>query len=60
MFILCELSPLPKSVFCSLNFTESCLMWLEEETVHVGQLHLIIVKQQQLQGKKSQTQQKEA
>lgn len=35
-------------------------MWLEEEAVHVGQLHLIIVKQQQLQGKKSQTQQKEA
>lgn len=53
-------SNLPKSVFCSLNFTEPCLMWLEEEAVHVGQLHLIIVKQQQLQGKKSQTQQKEA
>lgn len=33
-------------------------MWLEEEAVHVGQLHLIIVEQQQLQGRKSQTQQK--
>lgn len=24
-------------------------MWLEEEAVHVGQLHFVIVKQQQLQ-----------
>lgn len=26
-------------------------MWLEEEPVHVGQLHLVVVKQQQLQGR---------
>ncbi len=35
-------------------------MWLEEEPVHVGQLHIIIVKTAATAGKKSQTQQKEA
>lgn len=36
-------------------------MWLEEQAVHVGQLHFIIVKQQQLQQEENKhTQQNEA
>lgn len=38
----------PQGVFCCVDLTQSCLIWLEEKPIHVGQLHLIIVKEQQL------------
>lgn len=40
------MTPSPKRVLCGFDFTESRLVWLKEEAVHVGQLHVIIVKQQ--------------
>lgn len=41
--------PSPQCVLCRLHFAEPCLMRLEEEAVHIGQLHFVIIKQQQLQ-----------
>lgn len=35
-------------MFSSFHFAESCLVRLEEQSVHVGQLHFIIVEEQQL------------
>lgn len=40
---------IPERVFCCFHFTETCLMRLEEQPVHVGQFHFIVVKQEQLQ-----------
>lgn len=37
---------LPQGILCCLNFTQSCLMRLEEKSIHVGQFHLVIVKEQ--------------
>ena len=32
----------------SLHFAHACLVGLEEETIHIGQLHFVIVKQNEL------------
>lgn len=32
-----------------LHFAHAGLMWLEEQSVHVRELHLVVVKQQQLE-----------
>lgn len=38
----------PECVFCCFHFTEAGLVRLEEQSVHVGELHFIIVKEKQL------------
>lgn len=40
-----------QSVGCCLHLAEASLVWLEEQPVHVGQLHLVIVKEDQLEQK---------
>lgn len=37
-----------QGLYCSLNFTHSWLVGLEEEPIHIRQLHFVIVKQYQL------------
>lgn len=39
----------PECVFCCFHFAETCLVRLEEQSVHIGQLYFIIVKEEQLQ-----------
>lgn len=38
-----------QSVSCGGNFAKPCLVGLEEQSVHVGQLYFVIVKQQKLE-----------
>lgn len=38
----------PECVFCCFHFAEACLVRLEEQPVHIGQLYFIIVKKEQL------------
>ena len=37
-----------KSFDCSIHFAHTSLVWLEEQTVHIGQLNFVVIKEQQL------------
>lgn len=39
---------IPECVFCCLYFAEAGLLRLEEQSVHVGQLHFVVVEEKQL------------
>lgn len=41
-------SSVPECVFCCFHLTEAGLVRLEEQSVHVGQLHFIVVEEDQL------------
>lgn len=44
----CFSDSVPECVFCCFHFTEACLVRLEEQSVHIGQLYFVIVKEEQL------------
>lgn len=39
---------IPERVFGGFHFAEACLVRLEEQAVHVGQLDFVVVKEEQL------------
>ncbi len=38
----------PESQLSCIHFAHACLLWSEEQSIHVGHLHTIVVKQQYL------------